>query len=155
MSISLPGSITGAAQTGFTTPGYTTTPDIAPDNNARQIAVTAITGTQAGVDASSVARPFTLTFFRPKNFAVLGKPNPTTGLIADVPLNTYKFVVRKGLTPLAGQPSKTGNVTVSIGIPAGTDTADPANVRALLSAAIGALTSISAGIGDTAVTGIM
>ncbi len=155
MAISLPGSITGAAQTGFTTPGYTTTPDQAPDTNARQVAVTAITGTQAGVDVSSVARPFTLAFFRPKVFSVLGKPNPVTGLIADVPLNNYKLVVRKGLLPLLGQPNKVGNVTVTIGIPAGADVADPANVRALLSAAIGALSAISAGIGDTAVTGVM
>jgi hypothetical protein len=41
-----------------------------------------------------------------------------------------------------------------LSIPAGADTADTANVRAALSAHIGMLQQISAGLGDTLVTGI-
>lgn len=153
--ISIPGSLTGAAQTGFTTPGYTTTVDTPPDVNSKQVAVTAITGTQAGVDAHSVSRPFTLTVTRPKQFGVLGKPNPTTGLISSVPRNTYKALTRKGVTPLAGQPSQVTVIRSEIEVPAGSDVSDPANIRAALSAHIGLLQSISAGLGDTVVNGVL
>jgi len=155
MSIAIPGSITGGAQTGLTTPGYTTSVDTPPDVNSKQSAITALTGTQTGVDAHSVARPFTVMVQRPKSYNVLGKPNPTTGLISSVPRNTYKVLVRKGVTPLAGQPSAVMIVRMEIEVPAGSDVADPANVRAALSAAIGFVNSVSAGIGDTAVNGVL
>nr|UJQ85580.1 MAG: hypothetical protein 2 [Leviviridae sp.] len=153
--ITMPASVTGSAQTGLTTPGYTLTVDTPPDVNAKQSAVTALTGTQAGVDAHSVSRPFTLTVFRPKNMAVLGKPNPTTGLIVSVPMNTYKVITRKGVTPLVDQPSKAMLIRTDIEVPAGADVADVANIRAALSAHIGFLTQLSAGIGDTAINGVI
>lgn len=153
--ITLPTSITGGAQTGFTTPGYTTVVDTPVDVNSKQVAVTAITGTQAGVDVHSVARPFTVSASRPKQFQVLGKPNPVTGVIGAVPRNTYKVLVRKGVTVLAGQPSQVAIVRTEIEVPAGSDVADAANLRAAISAAIGVLTSISAGLGDTLVNGVM
>lgn len=154
MAITLPASITGGAQTGFTTPGYTTVVDTPIDVNSKQVAVTAITGTQTGVDIHTVSRPFTVAFTRPKQYQVLGKPNPVTGLIGVVPRNTYKLLVRKGVLPLAGQPSQVAIARVELEIPAGADTADPANVRAMISATIGVLQAISAGLGDTTVTGI-
>jgi len=155
MAIAMPGSVTGAAQTGFTTPGYTLTVDTPPDVNAKQSAVTAITGTQTGVDAHSIARPFTLAFFRPKVFGVLGKPNPITGLIANVPRNIFKAITRKGLTVLSGQPNNVGITRTEVEVPAGADVADPANVRAMLSCHIGFLSALSSGIGDTSVTGVL
>nr|UJQ85952.1 MAG: putative coat protein [Leviviridae sp.] len=153
--ITIPASVTGAAQTGFTTPGYTLTVDTPPDVNAKQSAVTALTGTQVGVDAHSVSRPFTITVFKPKVMAVLGKPNPTTGLIASVPMNTYKVILRKGVTPLAGQPSKPLIIRADIEVPAGADVEDSANIRAALSAFIGFLSSVSAGVGDTTINGVI
>lgn len=155
MSITLPASITGAAQTGFTTPGYTTIVDQAVDVNSKQVAVTAITGTQAGVDAHSVARPFTIAVVKPKSFQVLGKPNPTTGLITGVPVNVYKLNTRKGVTPLSGQPSRTAMIRSEIEVPAGADVADPANLRAMLSAHIGVLSAVAAGLGDTLINGVL
>lgn len=155
MSFTLTSPITGAAQTGFTSPTYTLTADIAPDNNGKQNAVTAVGGTQAGVSVHSVASPFTITFVRPRVFRNLGKPNPTTGLIKDVPRNSYKLITRKGVTPLAGQPFANMQITTIIDVPAGSDTADPANLRAALSAHIGALSQQSAGAGDTVVSGII
>lgn len=146
--------VTGAAQTGLTTPTYTITADTAPDVNGKQHAVTALGGTQSGVDISSVSRPFTATFVRPKTLRVLGKANPVTGLISNVPNNTYKLITRKGVTPLSGQPSRTMLITTIIEVPAGADTADAANVRAALSLHIGLLNQQSAGIGDSGVTGI-
>lgn len=155
MSISLPATITGAAQTGFTSPTYSTTPDTAVDTNAKQVAVITIGGTQAGVDAHSVSRPFTIAAYRPKQFQSLGKPNPTTGVLGEVPVNTYKVIGRKGVTPLSGQSSRVATLTCELRIPAGSDVADSANLRALISATIGTLTSVASGLGDTVVNGVL
>lgn len=147
--------ITGAAQTGLTSPTYTHVADVAPDVNGKQVAVSALGGTQTGVTAHSVASPFTITFVRPKAYKVLGKTNPVTGLLPAVPMNSYKVITRKGVIPLAGQPFKTMLITTTVDVPAGADTADPANVRAALSAHFGALAQQSAGVGDTGVSGVM
>lgn len=155
MSFTLTSPVTGAAQTGFTSPTYTLVSDLAPDNNGKQVAVSALGGTQAGVTVHSVAAPFTTTFVRPRVFRSLGKPNPTTGVIKDVPRNTYKCITRKGVTPLAGQAFATMQITTIIDVPAGSDTADPANIRAALSMHIGSLSQQSAGAGDSVVSGII
>jgi hypothetical protein len=146
--------VTGAAQTGLTSPTYTITADTAPDTNGKQHAVTALGGTQTGVDISSVSRPFTVTFVRPKVLRTLGSPNPVTGVISNVPNNVYKLITRKGVLPLSGQPSRTMLVTTTVEVPAGSDTADPANIRAALSLHLGVLAQQSAGIGDTGVSGV-
>jgi hypothetical protein len=155
MTFALTSPVTGAAQTGFTTPTYTLTADSNPDFNAKQWAVTGLGGTQAGVTLHSVSSPFTTSMFRPKVFQSLGKPNPTTGLISRVPRNTYKIITRKGVLPLAGQPITTGGITTALDVPAGSDTTDPANLRAMISQHIGALQQVAAGIGDTVVSGIL
>lgn len=147
--------VTGGAQTGFTTPTYSFVSDVAPDSNGKQVAITALGGTQAGVTLHSVASPFTSTFVRPRTFKVLGQPNPVSGRVANVPRNTYKLLTRKGVTPLAGQPVVNAQVSTTIDVPAGSDLADPANLRAMLSAHIGMLTQISAELGNTVTTGIM
>lgn len=155
MSVTFTSPITGLAQTGLTTPTYTHVADLAPDSNGRQVAVSALGGTQTGVITHSVAAPFTLTVVRPKVYKALGKANPVTGLISSVPRNTYKFITRKGVLPLAGQPYQTMLVTTTIDVPAGSDLADPANIRAALSAHFGGISQQSAGFGDTGVTGIL
>lgn len=147
--------VTGAAQTGFATPTYTFVADVAPDSNGKQIAVTAVGGTQAGVTLHSVASPFTSTFVRPKAFKSLGQPNPSTGRVVNVPRNNYKLITRKGVTPLSGQPATTALISTNFEIPAGSDLADPANLRAALSLHIGLLTQLSAELGNTVVTGVM
>ena len=155
MSFALTSPITGQAQTGLTSPTYTHVSDSAPDITGKQVAVTALGGTQTGVTTHSMSSPFTLTFFRPKVFRFLGKPNPTTGLIKDVPRNSFKLITRKGVLPLAGQPFQNMQITTVIDLPAGADTADAANVRAALSAHFGAIVQQSAGIGDTTVSGVV
>lgn len=155
MTITVTSPITGAAQTGLTSPTYTLTADTAPSNNGKQNAVTALGGTQTGVTAHSVAAPFTISAFRPAVFKQLGKANPVTGVISNVPRNQYKVITRKGVLPLAGQPYTNMQITTVIEVPAGSDLADSANVRAALSAHIGALSQQSSGIGDTAVSGII
>lgn len=155
MTISVTSPLTGGPQTGFTSPTYTLVSDTAPTANGKQWAVTALGGTQTGATVHSVASPFTISCFRPAVYKQLGKANPVTGLIANVPNNVYKVIVRKGVLPLAGQPYRTMLITISMEIPSGSDLASPAEVRAGLSAAFGAAWQQSAGIGDTSVSGIL
>lgn len=155
MTVTVTSPITGGPQSGFTSPTYTLTADIAPDNNGKQNAVSAIGGTQTGVNSHSVAAPFTITAVRPKVLKTLGNPNPVTGVVKNVPRNTYKVITRKGVLPLAGQPYQTMLITTTIDVPAGSDLADAPNVRAALSAHAGAIWQQSSGIGDTAVSGIL
>lgn len=147
--------ITGATVTGLTSPTYTLSSDTPPDSNMEQWAITALGGTQTGVDAHSIAKPFTLTVQRPKSFKALGAVNPVTGQLGSVPENVFKIRVRKGATPLDGQPSRVARCEVVIHVPAGTDVADPEDLRAMLSCFIGALNSNSADISDMIINGII
>lgn len=147
--------VTGASQTGLTSPTYTLTNDVAPDINGKQFAVTALGGTQTNVTPHSMASPFTVTFTRVKNVRTVPTPNPSTGVIGNSPMNISKFNVRKGVVPLAGQAAQTAYVRMEIGIPAGSDTADAANLRAMLSCAIGVLNQQSAGIGESVITNLI
>jgi hypothetical protein len=156
MSIAITSPITGAAQTGFTSPTYTVVTDTAPPQTpGKQVAVTALGGTQTGVTTHSVAAPFTLNITRPASLKVLGSPNPVTGVISSIPMNSYKFIGRKGVLPLAGQAYKVAVATLQADIPAGSDTADPANVRALFSALFGLISQQSSGFGDMAINGVL
>lgn len=154
MAIALSSPVTGGAQTGFTTPGYTVVQaSNAPDTNAKEYIVSALSGTQAGVAVHTVAQPFRWTWWVPKVFRKLGKPHPVTGLVAAFPRNTYSGVVTKGVNVLTGQPYQDMVGKFILDVPAGAEVADPANVRAAISLMIGALNQLSAGIGDTAVQG--
>lgn len=156
MSFTLTTPITGGAQTGFTTPTYTIAADVAPTSAGKQYAVTALGGTQTGVDSSSTpSKPFTITLSKPTTLRALGVVDPVTGQLRNVPRNVYKILVRKGVTPLAGQAPVALQARLEIEVPAGADTADAANVRAAMSLLIGSLNSISASIGDTLVTGVI
>lgn len=154
MTIALSSPVTGGAQTGLTSPTYTIVTDQAPDVNGKQWAVTALGGTQTGVRIHSATDPFTVTYVRPKVFKAIGKPHPVTGLLPSVPKNTHLVIVRKGALPLAGQPASNLLIRCSIDVPAGSDTADAANLRAAISLLVGALSQLSSGLGDTVVSGI-
>jgi hypothetical protein len=145
--------ITGSAQTGLTTPTYTISADTAPDVNGKQFYVSALGGTQTGVNAHSVASPFTVSMFKPKVLKTLGPVNAATGQLRSVPVNVYKVIVRKGVLPLAGQPYKTAHVTAEIAVPAGSDLAGAIELRAMLSCFIGLVTQISNEIGNSVTTG--
>lgn len=154
MAFSLTSPVAGSAQTGLTSPTYTIVADIAPSSNGKQVAVTALGGTQTGVTVSSPSSPFTNTFTRPPVLKTLGAVNPITGLVSRVPRNSYKMVTRKGVLPAAGQVPVTMIVTTTIDVPAGADAYDVNSVRAALSLHLGALAQQSAGIGDTSISGI-
>jgi len=156
MSFTLTSPITGAAQTGFTAPTYTLIADMSPDgNNGKQVAVSALGGTQTGATYHTVDSPFLLNFVRPKVFKSLSKPNPTTGIIKDVPVNNFKLVTLKGVTPSVNQPYAKLQITTIISCPAGAATYDAANVKAAISAHLGALAQQSAGVGDTVINGVV
>lgn len=147
--------ITGSAQTGLTSPTYTHVSDVAPDGNGRQVAVTALGGTQTNVRVSTAGDPFTLNWVRPKALRGAPQVNPITGIISVSPRNVWKLITRKGVIPLAGQSAQPMLVTTEISIPGGAESADAVNVRAGLSAHIGALSQQSAGFGDSVNSGVL
>lgn len=146
--------LTGAAMTGFTSPTYTLTQDMQPRLNGEQVIISGIGGTQVGVDTHSVSNVFTLSGFRPVNFKQLPAVG-NNGALPNVPMNTYKVICRKGVLPLANQPRKTALVTITIDVPAGSDIADPASLKAMLSCAFGAVWQQSSGLGDSILTGTL
>lgn len=155
MTMNITTPITGGAQVGFTSPTYTLVADQATDVNMKQWAVTAVGGAGNTPVVHSASSPFTLSVWKPKAFKVLGKPNPVTGLLPNVPINVYKVIARKGTVPLAGQPAAISYIKAEIGVAAGADTAAPVDIRAMVSAFAGAVNQISSGTGDTAVSGLL
>lgn len=155
MSFNPASPVTGAAVTGLTSPTYTITADIAPSINGKQYAVTALGGTQTNVETHTVAKPFTLSFFRPQNLRTLPQANPVTGVIKNVPVNTYKLITRKGVLPAANQVPMVGRITTIIEVPAGADTMEPEDLRAMVSAHFGVGSSQASGIADTIISGIL
>lgn len=156
MSLTITSPVTGGAQNGLTSPTYTIVTDTAPTSAGKQYAVSAIGGTQTGVDtASSPTRPFIVRGSRPQVLRSLGVVDPVTGVLRSVPRNVYTVEVLKGVTVLAGQAPQVARSRLEISIPAGADLADAPNVRAMLSLLIGALNQISSSLGDTTVTGVI
>lgn len=155
MSFAPSSPVTGAAVSGLTTPTYTLTTDVAPSINGKQYAVTALGGTQTGVDVATVSKPFSISFFRPQNLRVLPQANPVTGLIKNVPMNTYKLITRKGVAPAYGVSNMVARITTIIEIPAGADTYEPEDIRALISSHFGVGWAQASGIADTVLSGIL
>lgn len=155
MSIVFTSPITGGAQTGFTSPTYTVTADSsAPNTRTKQVAVTALGGTQTGVRTSTVSDPFTANYTPPQALKVLPAINSQTGRYPQIPFNKHVFSFRKGVNFAANQSPLIAWAELSISIPAGADSYDAANVRALASMIEGTLSQFAAGLGDTLVTGI-
>lgn len=155
MSFNPSSPVTGATVAGLTSPTYTLVADIAPNQNGKQYAISALGGTQTGVDVNSVSKPFTLTFFRPPVLRVLPQANPVTGIIKSVPMNVYKLITRKGAAPAVNQNPIVARITTTIEVPAGTDTYEPEELRAMLSLHAGAMSAQASGIADTVVSGVI
>jgi hypothetical protein len=155
LTIPVTSPVTGGAQTGFTTPAYVLVLDKALETNANQYAVTGLTGTQAGVRTHAVSDPFTIAVSKPKNPRSLQSPNPVTGKYGEVPFNRTSIVVRKGVNFAANNAPLVAVARVYLDVPAGADAYDSANVRAMISLLIGELNAQSAGIGDSAVSGVI
>lgn len=152
----LTGAITGSAQTGFTTPGYTLTADLPLDNRSKQSIVSALSGTQTGVVVHSNGTPFTVTARRPSIVKVITSAflNGITGQYSKVPSNEYTLLTRKAAQVALNQ-WYTNEWRTIAKIYAGSETYDPANVRAGGSCHIGVVNTNSAGFGDTVVNGLL
>jgi len=146
---------TGAAVSGFTSPTYTLTSDIAPSINGKQYAITALGGTQTGVDVNTVSKPFTISFFRPAQLRSMPAANPVTGVVKNIPNNTYKLITRKGVVPGANQNPLNLVITTTIDVPAGSDTYEPEDIKAAISAHFGVGWAQASGIADTLLSGVM
>jgi hypothetical protein len=155
MSFNPSSPVTGATVTGLTSPTYTIASDIAPSINGKQYAVTALGGTQTGVETNTVSKPFTLSFFRPVSFKVLPQANPVTGVIKNVGMNVYKLITRKGVLPATNQNPITARITTVIEVPAGSDTFEPEDLRAMISLHFGVGSVQAAGIADTIISGVL
>lgn len=154
MALSSP--VTGATATGYlTSPTYTVVADLAPSPNGKQYAVSALGGTQTGVDISSVSKPFTITVFKPALLKQLPVVNPVTGVLPAVGRNVFKVITRKGVLPLAGQSPVTMLVETTWSIPAGAGDADPNSVAAATSLHIGALAEQSNELMDMIKSGVV
>lgn len=146
--------VTGSAQTGFTSPTYTLSVDTYPGVNGKQHAVTALGGTQTNVRTHSVSDPFTIAGGRPTSLRSLPAVNGNGGY-SSVPRNTYFVITRKGVNIAANQPVITALASTKFEVPAGADSYDPSNLRAMISAHIGTLSQQSAGLGDLVTTGVL
>lgn len=151
--LTFPSPITGAAQTNLTTPTYTNTSMPAPTQNGKQVGVTALGGTQTSVRTSSASDPFWLNWVVPATLKSQ-RLDASGNLIGSQQYNTFRLLANKGVTAVAGGASVPMRVRFEVDVPVGADVNDPANVRAGLSAIIGALWAQSSGIGDSCVSGI-
>lgn len=155
MTINVTSPVTGSAQTGLTSPTYTIVADTPPNAYSKQWAVTALGGTQTGVDVHGASKPFTITCSRPAQVKPVPVPNASTGLYSTFPRNVYALLTRKGAAPVTGQVPQVLLIRTEISVVAGQDLIEPEDVRAALSLHIGALSQQSAGIGDTVITNLL
>jgi hypothetical protein len=128
--------------------------DTPPVVNAKQKTVTALGGTQGSATANTVSSPFTATFYKPAAIKSLPAANPLTGLRGAVPNNQWKLIVRKGGKSAVDVPV-TAIARLTIDIPAGMDSYNPDEVRALVSYLVGLLTEESADLADTLLSGVL
>lgn len=147
--------VTGATVSGLTTPTYTLTADTSPNANSKQYAVTALGGTQTGVDVNAVSKPFTITMFRPPVLKALPQQNVMTGVYPRSPVNSYKILTRKGAAPALNQSNDTVRVYTVVEVPAGVDSYEPEEVKAAVSCHFGALWGNSSAIADVFLTGVL
>lgn len=147
-------SITGAAQTGFTSPTYTMVVDFPPDANSKQWAVSALGGTQAGVRSHVDGDPFT-ALIRKERYKALPAKNPVNGSYGNVPMNRTELLFRKGVYIDSSNTIRVANLRIIAELPAGSQATDAANLRGLVSFAFGVLSEESADYGDTLITGVV
>jgi len=145
--------VTGGAQTGLISPTYTIAADVVPSGKrGKSYVVTALGGTQTGVESNVIGNPFQSSFFSPPSPVGTPTLSATTGQPVRVPHNVSQLVTRKGLEVAAGY-RYPGNITTNFNIPGGAEIKDPESVRAMLSLHIGLLNQLSASLGDSLIDG--
>lgn len=153
MAISLTSPVTGATVSGLTSPTYTVVVDQPPNSYSKQWYVSAIGGTQTGVDPGSTAsKPWTFTFSRPASIKTLNAVD-VTGVIRSVGYNVYEMLMRRGFIPLAGQSVRLANWKAHMPVLVGSDSADTANIRAAVSSFVGVMNQQASGLADSMISG--
>lgn len=155
MAFSLSGAVTGATVSGLTSPTHTWTQDSVTPPNMKQYVCTTLGGTQTDASTHSVASPFLVSLTKPSVFKPLSMVNPVTGRLTSVPRNVWKMILLKGATPLAGQATVPIMIRTEFVIPSGVDSADPNEIRSLLSAYGGVLWNQAGGLADSFILGII
>lgn len=122
--------------------------------NGKQYAVTAVGGTGNTPRVHGSGDPFTATYFKVASYKTLGPLN-AAGFPSRVPRNVDKWVFRKGVIPHTSLAAQPAIITVTIDRPAGTESNNPIDMRALLSFAYGVLSQQSSGNGDTVIAGTL
>jgi hypothetical protein len=151
MSLALTSPVTGGAQTGLTSPTYTISLDGAT-TNGYTYTVTALGGTQTGVNVAAASKPFKIILERPSFFRKMPSIG-LTGLVTGSGKNVWRIRVLKGALPLTTANAEICEFDGLIKIPAGADLNDAVNVRAGLSLWIGAMNQISSSLGDSLISG--
>lgn len=152
MDISSP--VTGAAMDLFTSPTYTLATDQPADTNQKAWYVSAVGGTQPGVDQHSAGNPFQVILTRPKNIKL---PNAqvlaTQGQLGSAPVNEYKLTVRKGTDiNIVGGTSRV-LCELRFVIPSNSPEVAPHDIQAALSLLCGIITQDPTDFWDVASTG--
>ncbi len=154
MSISL-ANVTGDTMGVFTTPGYTVTADTPPPGvKGKQYAISALTGTQTGVEANAIGEPFSFTYSGPVSPKGVGALSSATGRPLVTPRNTHKCITRKGVEVVTGY-FVPMNITTTFDVPAGSEIKDSESIRAAINLHVNAMKQIVSGLGDTIVTGVI
>jgi len=151
--MALTSPVTGAAQTGFTSPTYTLTADRFPGPNGVQYAVSALGGTQVGATANSAAAPFLVSVERPVSLKT--QKISAAGIVYSPGRNRHRIATRKGMVAVTAQPALEGICETFIAVPVGAETVSPAEIRAMLSAHIGVLTQYASALGDQMASGVV
>lgn len=151
--LTFPSPITGAAQTGLTSPTYTNTSMPAPTQNGKQVGVITLGGTQTNVRTSSASDPFWLNWVVPATLKAQ-RLDANGNLVGSQQYNTFRLLGAKGVITIAGGAAVPMRMRLEVDVPCGADVNDPANVRAGFSAFAGLIWAQASGIGDSLVTGI-
>lgn len=154
--LALTGVVTGAAVTGLTSPTYTLSEGQKLAINSKTSYVSAIGGTQSGVSAHSLNKPFTVTFKWPSIPKLVAQAiyNSITGTYSKIPSNDYQLLFRKGFTVAMpnGSLESVLERRVNDKIIAGAE--NSADLKAFNSFSAGFLFQNASGLFDTHSTGV-
>lgn len=114
--------------TGLTNPTYTLTEVNAPVPNAQRLIVSALGGTQTGVEVHTANNPFMVTLYQPTSYQTQGDVN-AQGVPRSIPRNNYSVVVNKGVE-VYPDITRTNTIKIVNEVPAGSETNDPESLAA-------------------------
>ncbi len=125
----------------LTSPTYTIAVDTPLDPSCQKAwYVSALGGTQNGVEIQNAANPFQLVIAKPKAFKLpSASVLDTAGFVANAPVNEYKLITRKGVKLNGVGGSARVLLETRFVVPVNSPNADLANCQAALSLHTGAI----------------